>query len=141
MTQRVHRKRGMLIDPEETPPLHFGHKLRVDYIIIGSDLTKGSEGEQACLICYDENSGSYQAFPQTNRTTDKIVWFTKLTVLFYLEFGWVGGVCWVVAPCAFCLKNERANRIWKFANNSFSERGFVQFYIGAISVTSLMRYT
>ena len=70
MAQRVHRKRGMLVDPEETPPLHFGHKLRVDHIIIGSDLTKGSEGEQACLICYDEYSGSYQAFPQTNRTTD-----------------------------------------------------------------------
>ena len=52
MTQRVHRKRGMLVDPEETPPLHFGHKLRVDHIITGSDLTKGSEGEQACLICY-----------------------------------------------------------------------------------------
>ena len=41
MTQRVHRKRGMLIDPEEAPPLHFGHKLRVDHIVIGSDLTKG----------------------------------------------------------------------------------------------------
>ena len=60
MTQRVHRKRGMLVDPEETPPLHFGHKLRVDHIITGSDLTKGSEGEQACLICYDEYSGCYQ---------------------------------------------------------------------------------
>ena len=70
MTQRVHRKRGMLVDPKETPPLHFGHKLRVDHIITGSDLTKGSEGEQACLICYDEYSGCYQAFPQTNRTTD-----------------------------------------------------------------------
>ena len=70
MTQRVHRKRGMLVDPEETPPLHFGHKLRVDHIITGSDLTKGSEGEQACLICYDEYSGCYQAFPHTNRTTD-----------------------------------------------------------------------
>ena len=58
MTQRVHRKRGMLVDPEETPPLHFGHKLRVDHIIIGSDLTKGSEGEQACSICYDEYSDS-----------------------------------------------------------------------------------
>ena len=70
MTQRVHRKRGMLADPEETPPLHFGHKLRVDHIVVGSDLTKGSEGEQACLIRYDEYSGCYQAFPQTNRTTD-----------------------------------------------------------------------
>ena len=26
----------------------------------------------------------------------KMVWFTKLTVLFFLECGWVGGVCWVV---------------------------------------------
>ena len=25
-----------------------------------------------------------------------MVWFTKLTVLFFLECGWVGGVCWVV---------------------------------------------
>ena len=25
-----------------------------------------------------------------------MVWFTKLTVLFSLECGWVGGVCWVV---------------------------------------------
>ena len=27
---------------------------------------------------------------------EKMVWFTKLTVLFFLECGWVGGVCWVV---------------------------------------------
>ena len=56
-----------------------------------------------------------------------IVWFTKLTVLFYLESGWVGGVCWVVASRVFCLKNKRANRILEFANNSISERGFLQF--------------
>ena len=61
MTQRVHRRMGALIDPEETPLLHFGHKLRVDHVIIGSDLTKGSGGEQACLICYDEYSGCCEA--------------------------------------------------------------------------------
>ena len=49
--------------------------------------------------------------PRLKCEKNRIVWFTKLTVLFYLEFGWVGGVCWVVAPCAICLKNKRANRI------------------------------
>ena len=43
--------------------------MRVDHIVIGSDLSKGSEGEQACLICFDEYSGVYQAFPQTSRAT------------------------------------------------------------------------
>ena len=69
MTSRYHRRKHD-IDPEETPPLHFGHQLRVDHIILGSDLTKGSEGEQSCVICYDEYSGCFQAFPQTSRTTD-----------------------------------------------------------------------
>ncbi len=41
MTQRVHRRRDASIDPDETPPLHFGQKLRVDHIIVGCDLTKG----------------------------------------------------------------------------------------------------
>ena len=40
-------------------PLHFGHMFRVDHIILGSDLSKGSGGEKACLICYDEFSGCY----------------------------------------------------------------------------------
>ena len=53
MTSRHHRKRGDP-DPDEKPPLHFGHQLRVDHIIIGSEVSKGSEGEQACLICHDE---------------------------------------------------------------------------------------
>ena len=37
-------------------------------------------------------------FLQTTRQMlqGKMVWFTKLTVLFFLEGGWVGGVCWVV---------------------------------------------
>ena len=43
--------------------------MRVDHIVIGSDLSKGSEGEQACLICFDEYSGVYRAFPQTSRAT------------------------------------------------------------------------
>ena len=42
----------------------------MDHIILGSDLTKGSEGEQACMICYDEYSGCFQAFPQSSRSTD-----------------------------------------------------------------------
>ena len=69
MTSRYHRKRGDP-DPDETPPLHFGHMLRVDHLIIGSELSKGSEGEQACLICFDEYSGCYQAFAHTSRAVD-----------------------------------------------------------------------
>ena len=69
MTARQQRKRGDP-DPEETPPLYFGHQMRVDHIIIGSDLSKGSEGEQACLVCFDEHSGCYQAFPRSSRATD-----------------------------------------------------------------------
>ena len=65
--------------------------------------------------------------PRLKCEKNRIVWFTKLTVLFYLESGWVGGVCWVVASRVFCLKNKRANRILEFANNSISERGFLQF--------------
>ena len=42
--------------------------MRADHIIVGSDLSKGSEGEQACLICLEEFSGAYQAFPQTSRS-------------------------------------------------------------------------
>ena len=34
--------------------------------------------------------------PMKAFTMEKMVWFTKLTVLFSLECGWVGGVCWVV---------------------------------------------
>ena len=68
MTSRYHRRKGEP-DLEETPPLHFGHMMRVDHIVIGSDLSKGSEGEQACLICFDEYSGVYRAFPQTSRAT------------------------------------------------------------------------
>ena len=70
MTSRYHRKKGLEVDPEKIPPLHFGHLIRADHIVLGSDLTKGSEGEEACLICLDEFNGVLQAFPQTNRTTD-----------------------------------------------------------------------
>ena len=72
MTSRYHRRRGDP-DEEETPPLHFGHMFRVDHIIMGSDLSKGSEGEKACLICYDEFSGCYQAFSQTARSIENNV--------------------------------------------------------------------
>ena len=72
MTSRHHRKRGDP-DPDEKPPLHFGHQLRVDHIIIGSEVSKGSEGEQACLICHDEYSGVYQAFSQASRATSNNV--------------------------------------------------------------------
>ena len=72
MTSRYHRRRGDP-DPDETPPLHFGHMLRVDHLIMGSDLSKGSEGEQACLICFDEYSGCYQAIAQTSRAVDNSV--------------------------------------------------------------------
>ena len=72
MTSRYHRKRGDP-DPEKTPPSHFGHMLRVDHVVMGSDLSKGSEGEQACLICFDEYSGCYQAFAQTSTAIDNNV--------------------------------------------------------------------
>ena len=70
MAARYHRKRDLEVDPEEAPPLHYGHQLRADHIILGEDLPKGSEGERACLVCYDGYSGALQAFPQTYRTTD-----------------------------------------------------------------------
>ena len=71
MTQRVHcGKKGADKEGEETPPLHFGHRLRADHIILGSDLTKGSEGEQACFICYGDYSGRVEAFAMTQRTVD-----------------------------------------------------------------------
>ena len=74
MTAKVHRSRkDEGPDPDDTPPLHYGHRLRADHIILGQDLTKGSEGEQACLIAYDDYSGCYGAFPQTNRSTDQNV--------------------------------------------------------------------
>ena len=72
MTSRYHRKRGDP-DPEKTPPLHFGHMLRVNHVVMGNDLSKVSEGEQACLICFDEYSGCYQAFAQTSRAIDNNV--------------------------------------------------------------------
>ena len=73
MTSRSHRYHHGEADPEETPPLHFGHKLRADHIIINDELSKGSEGEQACLICFDEFSGCFGAYPQTRRTTQSNV--------------------------------------------------------------------
>ena len=69
MTGRVHRSRGDP-DPDELPPLHYGHKMRADHIILGSDLTKGAGGEQACLICLDEFSGVIGAFCMTQRSID-----------------------------------------------------------------------
>ena len=41
MTGRIHRSRG-LPDEDEVPPLHYGHMMRADHIILGSDLTKGA---------------------------------------------------------------------------------------------------
>ena len=70
MLAKFHRKKDLEVDPDEIPPLHFGHKLRVDHIVLGRDLAKGSEGEQACLVCYDEYSGCFGAFPQTKRDID-----------------------------------------------------------------------
>ena len=43
--------------------------MRVDHIIIGSDLLKGSEGEQAYFIYFDKYIGYYQAFAQLSRST------------------------------------------------------------------------
>ena len=73
MAARYHRKRDLEVDPEEAPPFHYGHQLRADHIILGEDLTKGSEGERACLVCYDEYSGALQGFPQTNRDRKSVV--------------------------------------------------------------------
>lgn len=49
MTSRYHRRRG-IPEPDEIPPLHFGHQMRVDHIIIGNEFSKGSGGKQTCLI-------------------------------------------------------------------------------------------
>ena len=43
--------------------------MRVDHIILGQDLTKGSEGE-ACLVAFDEYSGCYGTFPHSSHTMD-----------------------------------------------------------------------
>ena len=51
-------------------------------------------------------------FPLLKCEKNRIFWFTKLTVLFYLECGRVGGVLgggFVVHLCS--LKKKRANRI------------------------------
>ena len=71
LTAKVHRSRKADEDPEETPPLHYGHWLKADHIILGHDNTKGSEGEQACLVDLDEYSGVFGAFSQTSRLTDQ----------------------------------------------------------------------
>ena len=52
MTMRYHRRKA-LEEKEETPPLHFGHRLRADHILFGSDSKKGSEGESSCLVVQD----------------------------------------------------------------------------------------
>ena len=70
MLAKFHRRKGLEVDPDEIPPLHYGHRLRADHVILGRDLAKGCEGEQACLIVYDEYSGVFGAFPQTKRDTD-----------------------------------------------------------------------
>ena len=33
MLTKFHCKKGLEVDPDEIPPLHFGHKLRVDHIV------------------------------------------------------------------------------------------------------------
>ena len=51
-------------------------------------------------------------FPLLKFEKNRIVWFTKRTVLFILECGRVGGVCWVVASwCAFTLEKEKKGQI------------------------------
>ena len=69
MTGRVHRSRGAPGE-DEIPPLHYGHMMRADHIILGADLTKGAGGEQACLVCFDEFSGCIGAYSMTSRDTD-----------------------------------------------------------------------
>ena len=49
------------------------HKANHQQVMMGSDLSKRSEGEKACLICYDEFSGCYQAFSQTARSIENNV--------------------------------------------------------------------
>ena len=68
MTAKVHRRKGLDVDPDEIPPLHFGHKLRADHMITG--LSKGAEGENSCLVVLDDFSGAFSAFPQTKRDVD-----------------------------------------------------------------------
>ena len=69
--------------------------------------------------------------PEGLNTITLMVWFTKLTVLFFLECGWVGGVCWVVVVRG--MRNFRvrtlASQFW-FA----SWNVFVGNFISNISV-------
>ena len=65
---RYHR-RGVE-DSEETPPLHYGHRMRADHILFGGEAKKGSEGETSCLIIQDEFSGCLGSCPMNARVTD-----------------------------------------------------------------------
>jgi len=58
---RYHRRKAVE-EKEETPALHYGHRLRADHILFGSDSTKGSEGEPSCLVVQDEYSGCLDHF-------------------------------------------------------------------------------
>ena len=52
MTLRYHRCKADE-DKEEIPPLHYGHRLRTDHILFGSESEKGSDGESSCLVVQD----------------------------------------------------------------------------------------
>ena len=43
MPMRYHRRKAVE-EKEETPPLHYGHRMRADHLTFGSDSKKGSEG-------------------------------------------------------------------------------------------------
>ena len=50
MLAKFHRKKGLEVDRDIVPPLHFGHRLRVDHIVLGRDLAKGAEAAgMSCL--------------------------------------------------------------------------------------------
>ena len=67
MTMRYHRRKAV---EEETPPLHYGHRMRADHLTFGSESKKGSEGESSCLVVYDEFSGAIGSYPLSTRMTD-----------------------------------------------------------------------
>ena len=69
MTMRYHRRKAVE-EKEETPPLHYGHRMRADHLTFGSESKKGSDGESSCLVVYDEFSGAIGSYPLSTRMTD-----------------------------------------------------------------------
>jgi len=83
MTMRYHRRRAVE-EKEETPPLHYGHRMRADHLTFGSDSKKGSEGESSCFVVY-EVFGCHRFIP-FKHTNDRLEHY------FSPEIHWSKGV-------------------------------------------------